>query len=128
MSERPALVIGFEPYAGRGSNPAADIANALDSCVIANVPVVGRLLPVALEEIAVNAASLLDELQPRIVINASLWREKQRCKSSVSHSIWRISRSPTIVGWWRTTSCYRQEPVPEHDNESIPWYAASIVF
>ncbi len=73
MTERPALVTGFEPYAGRGSNPAADIANALDGCVIANVPVVGRLLPVALEEIAVNAASLLDELQPRIVINVGLW-------------------------------------------------------
>src|SRR5215469_12429684 len=73
MTERPALVTGFEPYAGRGSNPAADIANALDGCVIANVPVVGRLLPVALKEIAVNAASLLDELQPRIVINVGLW-------------------------------------------------------
>ena len=73
MTERPALVTGFEPYAGRGSNPAADIAKALDGGVIANVPVVGRLLPVALKEIAVNAASLLDELQPRIVINIGLW-------------------------------------------------------
>jgi pyroglutamyl-peptidase len=73
MTERPALVTGFAPYAGRGSNPAADIANALDGCVIANVPIVGRLLPVALEEIAVNAESLLDELQPRIVINVGLW-------------------------------------------------------
>jgi pyroglutamyl-peptidase len=73
MTERPALVTGFAPYAGRSSNPAADIANALDGCVIANVPIVGRLLPVALEEIAVNAESLLDELQPSIVINVGLW-------------------------------------------------------
>jgi pyroglutamyl-peptidase len=73
MTERPALVTGFAPYAGRGSNPAADIANALNGSVIANVPVVGRLLPVALEEIAVNAESLLDELQPRVVINVGLW-------------------------------------------------------
>ena len=34
MTERPALVTGFAPYAGRGSNPAADIANALDGCII----------------------------------------------------------------------------------------------
>jgi pyroglutamyl-peptidase len=73
MTGRPALVTGFAPYAGRGRNPAADIANALDGCIIAEVPVVGRLLPVALEEIAVNAESLLDELQPRIVINVGLW-------------------------------------------------------
>jgi pyroglutamyl-peptidase len=73
MTERPALVTGFAPYAGRGSNPAADIANALDGCIIANVPVVARLLPVALEEIAVKAESLLDELHPRIVINVGLW-------------------------------------------------------
>jgi pyroglutamyl-peptidase len=73
MTERPALVTGFAPYAGRGSNPAADIAHALDGSIIANVPVVGRLLPVALEEIAVKAESLLDELQPSIVINVGLW-------------------------------------------------------
>jgi pyroglutamyl-peptidase len=73
MTERPALVTGFAPYAGRGSNPAADIANALDGCIIANVPVVARLLPVSLEEIAVKAESLLDELHPRIVINVGLW-------------------------------------------------------
>src|ERR1700747_772874 len=73
MTERPALVTGFAPYAGRGSNPAADIAHALDGSIFANVPVVGRLLPVALEEIAAKAESLLDELQPSIVINVGLW-------------------------------------------------------
>jgi len=73
MTGRPALVTGFAPYAGRGRNPAADIANALDGCIVAKVPVVGRLLPVALEEIAANAERLLNELQPRIVINVGLW-------------------------------------------------------
>jgi pyroglutamyl-peptidase len=52
MSVHPALVTGFAPYAGRGRNPAADIANALDGRSIAEVPIVGRLLPVALDEIA----------------------------------------------------------------------------
>src|SRR6478672_10781687 len=73
MSARPVLVTGFAPYRGRGRNPAADIAHALDGCTIAEVPVVGRLLPVALDEIIAKAESLLDELQPRIVINVGLW-------------------------------------------------------
>ncbi|HWX37555.1 MAG TPA: hypothetical protein VNZ53_60345 [Steroidobacteraceae bacterium] len=73
MSARPVLVTGFAPYGGRGRNPAADIAHALDGCTIAEVPVVGRLLPVALDEIIAKAESLLDELQPRIVINVGLW-------------------------------------------------------
>jgi pyroglutamyl-peptidase len=73
MSERPALLTGFAPYGGRGRNPAADIANALDGCKIADVPVIGRLLPVALNEIAARAESLLDELQPRVVVSVGLW-------------------------------------------------------
>jgi pyroglutamyl-peptidase len=73
MSARPVLVTGFAPYAGGGRNPAADIAHALDGCTIAEVPVVGRLLPVALDEIIAKAESLLDELQPRVVINVGLW-------------------------------------------------------
>jgi len=73
MSVHPTLVTGFAPYAGRGRNPAADIANALDGRSIADVPVVGRLLPVALDEIADKAESLLNELKPRVVISLGLW-------------------------------------------------------
>ena len=73
MCVHPALVTGFAPYAGRGRNPAADIANALDGRSIAEVPIVGRLLPVALDEIADKAESLLSELKPRVVISIGLW-------------------------------------------------------
>jgi pyroglutamyl-peptidase len=73
MSVHPALVTGFAPYAGRGRNPAADIASALDGRSIAEVPIVGRLLPVALDEIADKAESLLNELKPRVVISVGLW-------------------------------------------------------
>ena len=73
MSVHPALVTGFAPYAGRGRNPAAEIAAALDGRSIADVPVVGRLLPVALDEIAGKAESLLNELKPRVVISIGLW-------------------------------------------------------
>ena len=73
MSVHPALVTGFAPYAGRGRNPAADIAKALDGRSIADVPIVGRLLPVALDEIAEKAENILNELKPRVVISIGLW-------------------------------------------------------
>ena len=73
MSSRPVLVTGFAPYAGRGRNPAADIAQALDGSTIAGVEVVGRLLPVALAGIGARTASLLDELRPCVVVSVGLW-------------------------------------------------------
>jgi pyrrolidone-carboxylate peptidase len=36
---RPALVTGFTPYGGRGVNPAAEIAAALDGRTLADTPV-----------------------------------------------------------------------------------------
>jgi pyroglutamyl-peptidase len=73
MSVRPALVTGFSPYGGRGRNPAAEIAKELDGSTIGGVPVVGRLLPVAFDQIATRAQSLLDELRPCVVISVGLW-------------------------------------------------------
>jgi pyroglutamyl-peptidase len=73
MSGHPVLVTGFAPYGGRGRNPAADIANALDGRTIAGSPVVGRLVPVSLSEIAGTAVRLLDEVRPRVVVSVGLW-------------------------------------------------------
>jgi pyroglutamyl-peptidase len=73
MSGRPALVTGFSPYGGRGRNPAAQIANDLDGCTIGGVSVIGRLLPVALDQIAAKAQSLLEELRPCVVVSVGLW-------------------------------------------------------
>ena len=72
MNARPALVTGFVPYGGRRSNPAADIATALDGTTIAGVPVVGRPLPVSLAEIGSRIADLLAELRPRVVVSVGL--------------------------------------------------------
>ena len=44
---RPALVTGFEPYGGRGRNPAGEVAARLDGSEVAGVRVVSRNLPVA---------------------------------------------------------------------------------
>ena len=70
---RPALVTGFMPYGGRGVNPAAEIAAALDGGTLAATPVVCRLLPVSLGEIAGIAETLLRDLDPCVVVSLGLW-------------------------------------------------------
>lgn len=70
---RPALVTGFMPYGGRGVNPAAEIAAALDGGTLAATPVVSRLLPVSLAEIAGMAETLLRDLDPCVVVSLGLW-------------------------------------------------------
>ena len=70
---RPALVTGFMPYGGRGVNPAAEIAAALDGATLAATPVVSRLLPVSFGEIARMAETLLRDLDPCVVISLGLW-------------------------------------------------------
>jgi pyroglutamyl-peptidase len=70
---RPALVTGFMPYGGRGANPAAEIAAALDGRILADTPVVSRLLPVSLAEIRATAETLLRDVGPCIVIGLGLW-------------------------------------------------------
>src|SRR5579859_7469405 len=62
------LVAGFEPYGGRGINPAQEIATALDGKEIAGRRIVGRTLPVAFEGIADRLATLLEETRPDVAI------------------------------------------------------------
>jgi pyroglutamyl-peptidase len=73
MPSRPALVTGFEPYAGRGSNPACEAARALDGRSIAGVRIHGRALPVSHARLRERAAALLRELDPAVVIGLGLW-------------------------------------------------------
>jgi pyroglutamyl-peptidase len=67
------LVTGFEPYGGRGRNPAAEIARALDGSIIAGHALIGRTLPVAFRGLAERLEALVDELSPRVVIALGLW-------------------------------------------------------
>ena len=70
---RPVLVTGFRPYAGRGVNPAAEIATALEGRTIAGAAIVARLLDVSFADIAASAEALLQEINPRAVISIGLW-------------------------------------------------------
>jgi pyroglutamyl-peptidase len=69
---RPALVTGFEPYGGRGRNPAGEIATRLDGSVVAGVRVVGRNLPVAFAALDEAVAATLAEVDPAVVISLGL--------------------------------------------------------
>jgi pyroglutamyl-peptidase len=69
---RPALVTGFEPYGGRGRNPAGKIATRLDGSVVAGVRVVGRNLPVAFAALDEAVAATLAEVDPAVVISLGL--------------------------------------------------------
>lgn len=64
---------GFEPYGGRGLNPAFEIMRRLDGTEIAGTPVVGRGLPVSYRELRGRIEGLLEHHDPRLVVALGLW-------------------------------------------------------
>jgi len=68
MRTKAILITGFEPYGGRGSNPAAEIARALDGREIAGMAVAGRTLPVSHARLKGEIETLLREVDPAAVI------------------------------------------------------------
>lgn len=68
-----ALITGFEPYGGRGLNPAAEVARTLDGACLGALQVAGRCLPVSLEHGPRRALELIEELSPDIVLCLGLW-------------------------------------------------------
>lgn len=72
MRIRAALVTGFEPFAGLGLNPSAELARRIDGSTIAGTPVVGRILPVDIERIDGAIRDVLQEIEPVAVINLGL--------------------------------------------------------
>jgi pyroglutamyl-peptidase len=71
MSRR-ALITGFEPYGGRGRNPAGEVAARLDGSEVAGVRVVGRSLPVSFTTLDEAVAAILAEVDPAVVISLGL--------------------------------------------------------
>ena len=69
---RPALVTGFEPYGGRGRNPAGEVAARLDGSEVGGVRVVSRNLPVAFAALDEAVAATLAEVDPAVVIGLGL--------------------------------------------------------
>jgi len=72
MPTRAILVTGFEPFAGFGRNPSAEIATALDGTAIDGCPVVGRVLPVTLDGLDAALERALSGIDPRAVVALGL--------------------------------------------------------
>ena len=73
MNAAPALVLGFEPYGGRSSNPAEAVARAMDGGTVDGVPVVGRVVPVRRDGLEDGLARIFSEHRPAIAIGLGLW-------------------------------------------------------
>jgi pyroglutamyl-peptidase len=73
VKDFPVLVTGFQPYDGRGLNPAHEAVRALDGRAIEGVPVVARGLPVSFAALKSSIGDLVDELHPCAVISLGLW-------------------------------------------------------
>jgi pyroglutamyl-peptidase len=67
------LLTGFEPYAGRGRNPAHDAMRALDGKRISGSLIVGRALPVSHASLHGRITRLVDEIDPAIILSLGLW-------------------------------------------------------
>jgi pyroglutamyl-peptidase len=71
--DRVVLITGFEPYGGRGRNPAAEIAKALEGRTIDGHRVLGRTLPVSYRGLATRLTALIEEHDPAVAISLGLW-------------------------------------------------------
>jgi pyroglutamyl-peptidase len=70
---RNVLLTGFEPYGGRGLNPAHEAMKALDGHTIEGATIVGRGLPVSLAEVRQRLPALIEDVEPLAVISLGLW-------------------------------------------------------
>jgi pyroglutamyl-peptidase len=68
-----ALVTGFEPYGGRGINPAAEVMKHVAGLEIEGAQVAGRVLPVSFVALCSRTRELMRELNPRVVVSLGLW-------------------------------------------------------
>jgi len=67
------LIIGFEGYQGRSSNPAATVATALDGKTVGDMAVTGVTIPVIYAELRERVFDLLKRHEPGIAVGLGLW-------------------------------------------------------
>ena len=68
-----ALVTGFEPYGGRGLNPASEIARAVDGLSLDDLQVKGLCLPVVLAAAPDSLIECIGQWEPDITLCLGLW-------------------------------------------------------
>jgi pyroglutamyl-peptidase len=70
--ENIALVTGFVPFGGGTINPSERVALALDGEHFGKTRVVARILPVEFAGLETRVSSLIEELQPSLVLSFGL--------------------------------------------------------
>lgn len=73
MTQRVALVTGFEAYGGRGLNPSSEVVARVDGMEVNGVRVVGRKFPVSVNSLRQNIHQAFTEIDPTVVISLGLW-------------------------------------------------------
>jgi len=108
VPDRPILITGFEPYGGRGCNPALEIAKALDGRQVGGRRLVGRALPVSFRRIRDAVAEILSETNPAAVVSVGLYP---------GESVLRLERLGVNVADFETPDndglCLRDAPISE---------------
>ena len=66
------LLTGFEPFGGHASNPSSLLVEQLNGTAIGGHELIGRVLPVAFDDLSDRIEQLLDETKPRLVLNLGL--------------------------------------------------------
>lgn len=73
MTQRVALVTGFEPYGGRGFNPAGEVATQMDGAEVDGARVVGCNFPASFLPLGQRIRQTLAEVDPVVVLSLGLW-------------------------------------------------------
>jgi pyroglutamyl-peptidase len=66
------LLTGFEPFGGDAVNPSMEVAKSLDGLEVNGYQVVVRVLPVEWGTVKDRLETLMDEIQPAVVISLGL--------------------------------------------------------
>jgi pyroglutamyl-peptidase len=73
MRKRTVLLTGFEPYGGRGVNPAAEVTRRLNASSIAGAEVTGSVLPVSFAGLRERVRALVGQTRPAAMVCLGLW-------------------------------------------------------
>ena len=73
MESQTLLLTGFEPYGGRGVNPSEEVVKSLNGAQVNGYNVIGRTIPVSLNDLQERMARFIGDFNPVAVISMGLW-------------------------------------------------------
>ena len=73
MESQTLLLTGFEPYGGRGVNPSEEVVKSLNDAQVSGYNVIGRTIPVSLNDLQERMARFIGDFNPVAVISMGLW-------------------------------------------------------